>query len=110
MNENSYSAAEFFAAALSEYNWATLVGTRTTGKARSQINIEMADGSAVHLSTNSYLTPNRIDLAATSGLAPNVEVSIGDEDAAKLASGLLEYDKDQQLAEALEKIKALIGK
>lgn len=110
INENSYSAAEFFAAALSEYDWATLVGTRTTGKARSQINIEMTDGSAVHLSTNSYLTPDRIDLAATGGLAPDVDITINDEDSAKLVSGLLEYDKDQQLAEALNKIKELIGK
>jgi len=110
MNENSYSAAEFFAAALSEYDWATLVGTHTTGKARSQINIEMTDGSAVHLSTNSYLTPDRIDLAATGGLTPDIDVSIDDEDEAKLVSGLLEYDKDQQLIVALDKIKALIVK
>ena len=108
INENSYSAAEFFGAALSEYDWATLVGTHTTGKARSQINILMTDGSAVHLSTNSYLTPKRIDRAATGGLAPDVDILISDEDAAKLTSGLLEYDKDQQLVTALEKIKALI--
>ena len=35
VNENSYSAAEFFAAALQEYDWATIVGEHTTGKARS---------------------------------------------------------------------------
>ncbi len=110
VNENSYSAAEFFAAALSEYDWATLVGAHTTGKARSQVNIELTDGSAVHLSTNSYLTPHRIDLAATGGLLPDVDVSINDEDGAKLMSGILEYDKDQQLIAALDKIKAAIVK
>lgn len=107
MNENSYSAAEFFAAALSEYNWATTVGAHTTGKARSQVNIELTDGSAVHLSTNSYLTPKRVDLAETGGLAPDVAVSIGEEDEAKLVSGLLEYDKDPQLIAALDEIKAI---
>jgi hypothetical protein len=32
VNENTYSAAEYFAAALQEYNWATVVGAATTGK------------------------------------------------------------------------------
>ncbi|PKM71947.1 MAG: S41 family peptidase [Firmicutes bacterium HGW-Firmicutes-16] len=110
IDENSYSAAEFFAAALSEYDWAKLVGTHSTGKARSQINIEMTDGSAVHLSTNSYLTPKRVDLAKTGGLAPDVSVSISDDDGDKLVSGLLEHDKDAQLKAALEEIKALVDK
>lgn len=110
IDENSYSAAEFFAAALSEYDWGKLVGTHTTGKARSQINIELTDGSAVHLSTNSYLTPKRVDLAKTGGLAPDVSVSISADDEDKLVSGLLEHDKDTQLKAALEEIKALIDK
>ena len=110
IDENSYSAAEFFAAALSEYNWAKLVGTHSTGKARSQINIELTDGSAVHLSTNSYLTPKRVDLAKTGGLAPDISVSISSDDEDKLVSGLLEHDKDAQLKAALEEIKALIDK
>jgi len=110
INENSYSAAEFFASALSEYDWATTVGTHTTGKARSQVNIVLTDGSAVHLSTNSYLTPKRVDLAKTGGLAPDVSVSIGEDDEAKLESGLLEYDKDPQLIAALDEIKVIIGK
>ncbi|MFB0921109.1 MAG: S41 family peptidase [Oscillospiraceae bacterium] len=110
IDENSYSAAEFFAAALSEYNWAKLVGTHTTGKARSQVNIELTDGSAVHLSTNSYLTPKRVDLAKTGGLAPDVSVSISSEDEDKLVSGLLKHDEDTQLKAALEEIKALIDK
>ena len=109
MNENSYSAAEFFAAALSEYDWATTVGAHTTGKARSQINIELTDGSAVHLSTNSYLTPKRVDLAKTGGLAPDVPIAIDEEAEAKLESGLLEYDKDPQLIAALDEINALAG-
>ena len=110
INENSYSAAEFFAAALSEYNWATLVGTHTTGKARSQVNIELTDGSSVHLSTNSYLTPKRVDLAKTGGLEPDKSVSISDEDKAKLESGRLEHDKDTQLNAAIEEVEALIDK
>ena len=32
VNEYTYSAAEFFAAALQEYNWADAIGARTTGE------------------------------------------------------------------------------
>jgi len=110
INENSYSAAEFFAAALSEYDWAKLVGGNTTGKARSQVTFELTDGSAIHISTNSYLTPKRVDLAETGGLVPDVAVSLGDEDEEKLESGLLEHSEDGQLSAAVEEINTLIDK
>lgn len=77
MNENSYSAAEFFAAALSEYGWARTVGVKTTGKGRSQITVELSDGSAVHLSSRKYLTPKRADLSILGGLNPDVPVERG---------------------------------
>lgn len=79
VNGNSYSAAGFFAAALQEYNWATVVGEQTTGKARSQITLELSDGSAVHISTHKYLTPNRVDLAEAGGVTPDIAVSQDDE-------------------------------
>ena len=110
INENSYSAAEFFGAALSEYNWATLIGSHTTGKARSQINIELSDGSAVHISTNSYMTPKRVDLAKEGGLKPNVELDMDKESEAYLYAGLLEYDKDNQLIAAVNALKEQVDK
>lgn len=79
INGNTYSAAEFFAAALQEYNWATIVGEQTTGKARSQITLELSDGSAVHISTHKYLTPNRIDLSEAGGVTPDISVAMDDE-------------------------------
>lgn len=79
VNGNSYSAAEFFAAALQEYNWATVVGEQTTGKARSQITLELSDGSAVHISIHKYLTPNRVDLAEAGGVTPDIAVAQDDE-------------------------------
>jgi len=74
VNENTYSAAEYFAAALQEYNWATVVGTATTGKGRSQTTIELSDGSAVHISSRKYLTPNRVDLSEKGGITPDTVV------------------------------------
>ena len=76
VNADTYSAAEFFAAALQDYNWAEIVGERTTGKSRSQQTIELTDGSAVHLSTARYLTPAGIDLAEQGGLIPDQEVAL----------------------------------
>jgi carboxyl-terminal processing protease len=93
VNENTYSAAEYFAAALQEYNWATVVGTATTGKGRSQTTIELSDGSAVHISSRKYLTPKRVDLSQKGGITPDVVVNAGDG------------KDDPQLSKALELVK-----
>ena len=95
INASSYSAAEYFAAALQEYNWATVVGEATTGKGRSQTTIVLDDGSAVHLSSARYLTPNRVDLSEQGGLTPDVEAQAGAEDS----------ELDLQLEEALKVLK-----
>lgn len=79
VNADSYSAAELFAATLSEYGWAETVGEATTGKGRSQVTLVLRDGSAVHLSTNAYLTPNRVDLSETGGIVPVHEIALSDE-------------------------------
>ena len=81
MNENSYSAAEFFAAALREYDAATVVGWQTSGKNRSQTNVILVDGSAVHISSKRYLTPNRLDLTEQGGLTPDIALENGENDA-----------------------------
>ena len=71
-NGNTYSAAEFFAAALSEYDWAVTVGEPTTGKGYYQTTIQLGDGSAVQLSTGAYTTPNGVNLTEVGGLQPDV--------------------------------------
>lgn len=80
VNANTYSAAEFFAAALQEYDWATIVGEHTTGKARSQITLELSNGGAVHISTHKYLTPDRVDLSEAGGIKPDIEAVNTNED------------------------------
>lgn len=106
VNANTYSAAEFFAEALSEYKVASIVGSKTTGKSRSQITILLSDGSAVHLSTNGYLTPQRKDLAAQGGITPDAEIDLDDTDAAYLAAGQLDFADDEQLQEAILQIES----
>ncbi len=88
VNAGTYSAAEFFAAALSEFNWATVVGEPTTGKGRSQVTLELSDGSAVHISNNKYLTPNRVDLSEVGGLTPDVIAAMTEEGDAQLEAAI----------------------
>jgi len=78
INGNTYSAAEFFAAALSEYDWAVTVGEPTTGKGYYQTTIELGDGSAVQLSTGAYTTPKGVNLTEVGGLTPDIPAQPGE--------------------------------
>ena len=102
MDGNSYSAAEFFPAALEEYNWAVTVGEPTVGKGHFQQTIRLPDGSAVALSTGKYYTPNGVNLSETGGLTPNVPVEMDEDTRAKLYSGILPYEEDPQLRAAID--------
>jgi carboxyl-terminal processing protease len=101
-NSNSYSAAEYFAAVLNEYDYAQTVGTHTTGKGRSQITVDMLDGGALHISSNEYVTPSRISLYDQGGIAPDYEVALSSEDEILLYYDELDYSQDQQLLKAVE--------
>lgn len=102
VNANSYSAAEFFAAALVEYDWAVTVGEHTTGKGYFQTDIELDDGSAVHLSVGKYFTPKGVSLSETKGIAPTIEVKLEEADAKLLAAGELQVADDPQIQAAVE--------
>ena len=100
INDSSYSAAEFFAAALREYGRAVTVGQQTIGKGYSQQFFVLSDGSAVNLSTREYFTPNGISLAGV-GLTPDIPVEIDEEEYGRLFSGTLERGDDTQLKAAV---------
>lgn len=106
VNGDSYSAAEYFAAALREYDWATVVGEPTTGKARSQVTVELPDGSAVHISKYTYLTPLRNDLYAAGGLTPDVEAVLTEEERTQYDTGWLEPADDAQVQAAIRALEA----
>ena len=80
VNQHSYSAAEFFAAALQEYRKAEVVGIATTGKGYSQQRITLSDGSSVNLSTARYYTPLGKNLAGV-GVMPDYPVVVPEEEA-----------------------------
>ena len=105
INEDSYSAAEFFAAALQEYDWATVLGTPSTGKSHFQITIDLGDGSAVNLSVGKYYTPKGVSLADVGGLQPDRIVEVDEEQYMQIYYGNVPPEEDPQIIAALEVLK-----
>ena len=106
VNGNSYSAAEFFAAALREYDAAIVVGNPTTGKGYFQTTIRLYDGSAVNLSIGKYTTPNGVSLAEAGGLVPDIQVEVDEETDLSIYAGILEPSADPQIQAAVEALKS----
>ena len=101
VNADSYSAAEFFAAALREYDAAVIVGEQTSGKGYFQYTYELSDGSGVGLSVGKYYTPNGVSLEKV-GITPDVEVAVTEEQAAEIYYDTLEPGEDPQIQAAVE--------
>lgn len=105
VNEDSYSAAEFFAVALQEYGVAVVVGTQTSGKANYQQTFRLSDGSAVAISTGHYQTPNGVTLAGV-GITPDIPVRVDDETYANLYYEKVSKADDAQLQAAIAALDA----
>ena len=105
INGSSYSAAEFFAATLDEYDRAILVGEPTVGKSYFQTTIKLNDGSAVGLSIGKYYTPNGKSLADEGGLRPEVSETVDQTTAAKIYAGQLAPEDDPQIQAAVDALQ-----
>ena len=73
VNQNSASASEITAAALSDHERAQLVGVKTFGKGSVQKIFSLPDGSGVKITTAHYHTPKGKDINDV-GIEPNQEV------------------------------------
>ena len=104
VNGESYSAAEFFAAAIKEYEKGFIAGTQTCGKGFFQITYRLNDGSAVGLSVGKYFTPNGVSLAEVGGITPDVVVEVDDETFAAIYAGTLDPMEDPQVLAAWNRI------
>ena len=87
INGGTYAEAEVCAAVLKEFQWATILGEPTTGKTRTQETIVLSDGSALRLSTGTYLTGNRVDISASGGVTPEYIIHNADPNSAGTTAG-----------------------
>lgn len=101
VNGSSYSAAEFFAAALQENEAAIVVGEKTVGKGYFQTTIRLNDGSAVALSVGKYFTPKGENLAGV-GVTPDKVVTVDEETAAAIYYDTLPPEEDPQIQAAIK--------
>ena len=108
INAGTYGESEICAAVLKEWGWATLMGEPTYGNTRSQETIALSDGSAIRLSTRSYLTPSGVDICAAGGVVPDFIVYNSDESATGTTEGTTggedgtaSISNDEQLMAAL---------
>lgn len=71
------SAAEIVAGALQDMGRAPLIGEPTFGKGAVQLIYDLSDGSSLHVTAATWLTPNRHQIDGQ-GLTPDIAVPRGD--------------------------------
>ena len=109
VHADSVSAAEYFAAALQEYDKAKIIGEKTVGKGNYQNTFTLRDGSIVGLSTGHYFTPNGKSLSGI-GVNPDIKISMTEEQYESLYYGQLSPENDPQLQAAIQSVENTIGK
>jgi carboxyl-terminal processing protease len=87
VNENTYSAAELFAAQLQESVGAVIVGQPTFGKGYSQQTLTLFGGGALNLSTKTYYTGSGVSLIGA-GVTLDIEVAQTGAGDAQLAAAV----------------------
>jgi carboxyl-terminal processing protease len=92
LNKGSASASEIFALALKGHDKATLIGSTTFGKGSVQELIEITSDTSLKLTVARWIGPNGEPIP-NSGIVPDVEVEVSDEDR--------EAGKDPQLEAAV---------
>lgn len=100
INGNSASASEIFAAAMQDYNAATLIGTTSFGKGIVQSLIPFSDGTAVKVTVSRYFTPRGVCIHGV-GVTPDIEIDLAEE-LKQLV--VIEHAQDNQLQAAIEEL------
>ena len=105
VNGDSASASEIFAGAIKDYDYGTLIGTKTFGKGIVQTVFPLENGDAIKITTAKYYTPKGHYIHGK-GIQPDIKLEYkysGPEDES--------YDMkyDNQLQKAISVVKEKIN-
>ena len=108
VNQSSASASEILAGALKDNNRATIVGTRTFGKAVVQRLFPLSDGSGITVTTSRYYPPSGVDINHQ-GIVPDIEMDLTRTEQARLLTqpSLLATADDPQYMQALSVLETM---
>ena len=100
VNGSTYGAAELFAADVQDYGKGLVVGEQTAGSGEKLEIIPLSDGSAMMLPIAEYLRIGGGEIT-DSGVTPDVEKSLDEDQAALLLRRRLEPQDDAQVQAAV---------
>ncbi len=98
--------AEVFSAALQDTQTAIIVGDTSRGKGVGQRDIPLSDGTAIHISTHEYITPDG-ETFNNVGISPDISVTLSEEKV--LGFLTLAAADDDQLQSALQSMRSQLG-
>ena len=114
VNNGTASAAEIVSGSLQDNNRAVIIGERTFGTGTVLYPFPLADGSAILLGTQEWLTPKG-RFIRDKGITPNINVTLGtnatplepnDENAGNLTEQQILSSGDTQLAAGIHYLEA----
>lgn len=100
INENTYGAAEIFAADIQDYKKGMLVGSKTAGYGTKDKAFALSDGSAIILSTAYYTRVNG-ETFQDVGISPDIELSLTEEQQELFDRKQLSAQEDSQIQAAV---------
>ncbi len=103
INGNTASGGELFAAALRDYEKATLIGTKTYGKGSMQTEYSLSSGGCIGFTTHLYYPPSGVNYDGV-GIEPHKTVELPEEYSNSVCATLT-LEQDIQLQAALDEIK-----
>ncbi|MBQ2273185.1 MAG: PDZ domain-containing protein [Clostridia bacterium] len=104
-NAATSDVAEVFVSALQDTG-TSVVGTVSRGKGVGQRDIPLSDGTAIHISTYEYITPNGTYFNGQ-GILPNLSVPLSQISVEDILN--LSLSEDTQLSTALQQLRAQLG-
>jgi carboxyl-terminal processing protease len=106
---NSASSSEILTGALKDNHRATIVGSKTFGKALVQSVHALSDGSGLAVTIAHYYTPMGTDISSR-GITPDIQIDLSGQDRRRLASdpNLLGTTADPQYQSAISALRTTI--